>query len=70
MLILEIINLNPKDIEYYIRTKILKRIILNLGDSKPQVRKTSHYCILAYIKTFKNIDEIISLYIEFGISST
>ena len=56
MLVLEIINLNPKDIEYYIKTKILKKIVGNLGDVKPQVRKTSHYCILAYLKAFKSID--------------
>lgn len=69
MLVLEIINLNPKDIEYYIKTKLLKKVILNLGDSKPQLRKTSHYAILAFIKTFKNIDEVLNLYSEQAISS-
>ncbi len=55
MLTLEIINLNPKDIEYYVKTKLIKKIIGNLGDSKSQLRKTSHYCILAYLKTYSNI---------------
>jgi hypothetical protein len=63
MLVLEIINLNPKEIEYYIRTKLLKHVVTNLGDSKPQLRKTSHYCLLAYIKTYKSFDEIINVYI-------
>jgi hypothetical protein len=69
MLVLEIINLNPKDIEYYIRTKVLRKIVANLGDAKPQLRKSSHYCILAYLKTFKSIDEIILVYMEHGVNS-
>jgi|JI9StandDraft_1071089.scaffolds.fasta_scaffold1139340_1 hypothetical protein len=63
MLVLEIINLNPKDIEYYVQTKLLRKIVGNLGDSNPQLRKASHYSILAFIKIFKNIDEVISIYV-------
>jgi len=56
MLVHEIISLNPKDVEYYVRTKLLKHIVINLGDSKPALRKTSHYCLLAYVRTMKNFD--------------
>jgi hypothetical protein len=70
MLALEIINLNPKDIEYYIRTKLLKQVVVNLGDIKPQVRKTSHYCLLAFVKAYKHLDELINFYIENGINSS
>ena len=69
MLVLEIINLNPKDIEYYIRTKLLKQVIVNLGDPKPQLRKTSHYCLLAFVKAYKHIDEVIGFYLDIGIGS-
>lgn len=68
-LALEIINLNPRDIEFYIKTKLLKPMVLNLGDSKPQIRKTSHYCLLAYIRTFKNFDDLIETYIAHGMMS-
>ena len=56
MLVHEIISPNPKDVEYYVRTKLLKHIVINLGDSKPALRKTSHYCLLAYVRTMKNFD--------------
>ena len=68
-LALEIINLNPRDIEFYIKTKLLKPMVLNLGDAKPQIRKTSHYCLLAYIRTFKNFDDLIETYIAHGMMS-
>lgn len=68
-LTLEIINLNPKEIEYYIRTKLLKNMVRNLGDGKPQIRKTSHYCLLAYVKTYKTFDEIIQIYLHYGLHS-
>lgn len=35
----------------------------------PQLRKTSHYCLLAFIKTYKSIDQILSLYSDYGIAS-
>jgi len=44
-------------------------MVLNLGDGKPQIRKTSHYCLLAYIRTFKNFDDLIEAYITNGIMS-
>jgi hypothetical protein len=31
-LALEIINLNPREIEYYVRSKLLKQMVKNLGD--------------------------------------
>jgi hypothetical protein len=69
-LALEIINLNPKDIEFYIKTKLLRSMVVNLGDLKPQIRKTSHYCMLAYIRMFKNFDDLIEVYIGNGLMST
>ena len=68
-LALEIINLNPRDIEFYIKIKLLRPMVLNLGDGKPQIRKTSHYCLLAYIRTFKNFDDLIEAYINNGLLS-
>ena len=68
-LTLEIINLNPKEIEYYVRTKLLKNLIKNLGDAKPQIRKTSHYCLLGYVKTYKSFDELIPIYSTYGLNS-
>ena len=44
-------------------------MVRNLGDPKPQLRKTSHYCLLAYIKTYKTFDELIQVYLHFGFSS-
>ena len=44
-------------------------MVLNLGDTKPQIRKTSHYCLLAYIRTFKNFDDLIEAYINNGLMS-
>ena len=55
-LALETINLNPREIEYYIRSKLLKHMVKNLGDEKPAIRKTSHYCLMAYVKTYKSFD--------------
>lgn len=63
------INLNPKDIEYYIRTKLLKQVVVNLGDPKPQLRKTSHYTLLAFVKTYKHIDDLITFYLDNGLGS-
>ena len=63
MLVLEVININPKDIEYYIKTKVLRQTVINLGDTKPQVRKTSHYCLLAYAKTYRSLDELFAIYL-------
>ena len=68
-LALEIININPRDIEFYIKSKLLKSMVINLGDAKPQIRKTSHYCLLAYTRTFKNFDDIIEAYITYGFLS-
>lgn len=47
----------------------MKSLVVNLGDAKPQIRKTSHYCLLAYIRTFKNFDDLIEIYIANGIMS-
>ena len=44
-------------------------MVINLGDTKPQIRKTSHYCLLAFIRTFKNFDDLIEAYIMNGIMS-
>jgi hypothetical protein len=44
-------------------------MVINLGDSKPQIRKTSHYCLLAYIRTFKNFDDLIEVYVGNGLMS-
>lgn len=41
----------------------------NLGDVKPQIRKTSHYCLLAYVKTYRSFDDLISNYIMEGLYS-
>ena len=49
---------------------MLRKIVLNLGDTKPQLRKTSHFCILAYIKTFHTIDEILAVYTEIGLTTS
>ena len=68
-LALEIISLNPREIEYYIRTKLLKNLVKNLGDAKPQIRKTSHYCLLTYVKTYKSFDELIPSYASYGLNS-
>ena len=68
-LVLEIINLNPRDIEFYIKSKLIKYLVINLGDLKPQIRKTSHYCLLGYIRTFKSFDDLIEAYINNGILS-
>lgn len=44
-------------------------MVRNLGDGKPQIRKTSHYCLLAYVKTYKTFDELIQVYISYGFES-
>lgn len=44
-------------------------MVKNLGDAKPQTRKTSHYCLLAYVKTYKTFDELIQIYMHHGINS-
>lgn len=45
-------------------------MVLNLGDAKPQIRKTCHYCLLGYIKTFKNFDDLIEAYMNNGMMSS
>lgn len=45
-------------------------MVINLGDAKPQIRKTSHYCLLAYVRMFKNFDDLIEAYIGNGITSS
>ena len=42
-------------------------MVKNLGDAKPQIRKTSHYCLLAYVKTYKSFDELIQVYLNVGV---
>ena len=42
-------------------------MVANLGGAKPQIRKTPHYCPLAYIRTFKSFDDLIEAYISHGI---
>lgn len=44
-------------------------MVQNLGDSKPSIRKTSHYCLLAYVKTYKSFDELIQVYLNVGVLS-
>ena len=44
-------------------------MVKNLGDEKPQIRKTSHYCLMAYIKTYKSFEELLQVYLANGISS-
>lgn len=69
-LALEVINLNPRDIEFYLRSKLLRPMVANLGDAKPQIRKTSHYCLLAFVRTFKNFDDLLEVYAKEGLSSS
>lgn len=45
-------------------------MVINLGDSKPQIRKTSHYCLLAYVRMFKNFDDLVEVYIGNGFTSS
>ena len=45
-------------------------MVVNLGDSKPQIRKTSHYCLLAYVRMFKNFDDLVEVYIGNGFTSS
>ena len=45
----------------------LKNVIINLGHPlKPQIRKASHTCLLAYIKTYHNFDGLLGEYTEAG----
>lgn len=44
-------------------------MVVNLGDLKPQIRKTSHYCLLAYVRMFKNFDDLIEVYVGNGLLS-
>jgi hypothetical protein len=44
-------------------------MVINLGDSKPQIRKTSHFCLLGYVRMFKNLDDLIDAYISNGLIS-
>ena len=69
-LALEVINLNPRDIEFYLKTKLLRAMVTNLGDPKPQIRKTSHYCLLGFIRTFKNFDDVMEVYVKEGLLSS
>ena len=44
-------------------------MVANLGDAKPQIRKTSHYCLLAFVRTFKNFDDLLEVYLKEGLCS-
>ena len=44
-------------------------MVKNLGDEKPQIRKTSHYCLMAYVKTYKSFDELFQVYMTVGVNS-
>jgi hypothetical protein len=44
-------------------------MVKNLGDEKPPIRKTSHYCLMAYVKTYKSFDELFQVYLTVGINS-
>jgi hypothetical protein len=44
-------------------------MVLNLGDAKPQLRKTAHYCLLGYLRTFRSFDDLIEVYFVNGVSS-
>ena len=44
-------------------------MVKNLGDSAAEVRKKSHYCLLAYVKTYKSFEDIIQVYLSTGINS-
>ena len=68
-LTLEIINLNPRDIEFYLKSKLLRSLVANLGDPKPQIRKTCHYCLLAFIRAFHNFDDVMEMYAKEGLGS-
>jgi len=45
-------------------------MVLNLGDAKAQLRKTAHYCLLAYLRAFRSFDDLIEVYFANGVSST
>jgi hypothetical protein len=49
--------------------KLLKNLVINLGDIQPELRKISHNCLLMYVKIYQNFDEIIPFYITYGISN-
>lgn len=44
-------------------------MVKNLGDSVADIRKKSHYCLLAYVKTYKSFADIIQVYLTTGINS-
>jgi hypothetical protein len=68
-LALEIVNLNPRDIEFYLKSKLLKPTVLNLGDPKPALRKTAHYTLLAYLRTYRSFDDLMEVYSVAGFAS-
>lgn len=41
----------------------------NLAHDKTQMRKTSHYCLLAYVRAFNDFDGLVKEYIAFGLDS-
>lgn len=47
----------------------LQHVIQNLGDEQAKTRKLSHNCLLAFLKTYENLDPILEAYLKFGFSS-
>jgi hypothetical protein len=45
-------------------------MVLNLGDAKAQLRKTAHYCLLGYLRAFRNFDDLIDVYFSTGVGSS
>ena len=61
------LNLISKENEQIIKAKHLKHLIINLGHpTKPSIRKASHTCLLAYIKTYHNFDTLLEEYLDAG----
>jgi hypothetical protein len=58
-------------VDQLLKNKLIKQVVKNLGDlNNPTLRKCSHSCLLAYVKTYHNFDTILHYYLREGLCST
>ena len=52
---------------FIIKKRLLSKMVLNLGSVEVTIRKVSHKCILEFLRKFKDLDTVISIYLKTAI---
>ena len=62
--------MSNKEHEHIIVNHHLEPLVVNLGHpTKPGIRKASHTCLLAFLRSYKNFNTLINAYTSYGLGN-